>query len=1533
MQPVPTSRSLRAVRDARWVTLAVAVAAVVVMIVGAVELTKSGRGGCRSNADCPATDPACDVATGKCGGCTSDADCPLTDPVCNVATGKCGGCRTGADCPATAPVCSATGACVECGHANPCPQGLECNAAGTCVNPCVKCDDPTKPVCDVLSKTCVKCDATHPCLDGLACDGGKCVAPCADPKCRTDQDCDLTVNKCVCHAGWTDTGQICIPPVSGNAINCQDVHAISDAALVPGQTDIRQCTGVAGVEPDLSGTASTTAPWSLDQVYLDQYDNPVQKPRSFPGNQTKGAFDSTRVSLTNVSGCYYDQQDGDSTGTNNCSRGLRLSSLWIGAGAAPAGYGETRNIGSWQAVGDTFLAHHKIWGKGGAGQWSSSGAHAGNIYPRKNAAGDGFDAVRLRCTGDLWGVEQPAVVDGKIQVPQSSDLVPFTPGLYQINSEDQCTSPDPLDPGGCGGTKWTCGDSGKCSKVHPPPSCLQNVDPSATNLQPTCLSSAERGTGGGDACLLGTRCDGFKERVFDDTPPEASGGAVAATAVCTTDADCTTDALAECGAAKQCVPCTGNAACANHSSGAVCTAGTCGPACTTDADCKTPALAQCDAATQKCVACTGNLACAGQKGKTTCTAGACVATPPGNPAFDPEVAWNTGATVEKPNPAGLLTTDQRRTFARCGGCLVTQDMWGPGQYEFVLKVPPTPHAYDDAVDTTLPNPNVDIDKNCLSGYVFAIWLFTETELYTVFEPFDPSKGRAAEASGPAPDPSNAPGPASASGAALSDGTNSCGRNISNVCFDGDGTPCGRTPHVEGGPVCACAVDKPDFKCGDTDSGDNNVCCCAKITDTTGVWDGVRKCYPRLPPPPPPVPWRPSEQATWSGKTTNTCEGNDFQNAPPTYVDLDTETALVTPIKDANGVDGGLSFWAPHTPAAKNPLVNWAELTKPTCVPNNDQMAGGGGQGASQGGQSQEEGGSLTYRLLGCEDPTCTTDADCAWSTPDGGAVPLFTCQKPVDKSYCLPDKSNNPDLNAQLAALYAQPAANVQTNCLAFQQKWQTGLFGAKWCGTKHSLSSAPCVEGLNAARWRRSGANAVQGAVHPDGAVDPEIPYFVQSAELGGSIDDGDWGGDNIFGVLNHEIDFEIPCNTPSTKLTADRAGGAYGPETINLNTWLGDNNSYTPAGPTPWYTQAMVTYDWPTIAASSTTGAVSNLAPWPKKGITKAACDSEFRAQRTFMSKVDTTPGAKPDWGQKVAYRPVTYKIDWWADEDPTKSYVRFIVDDKLIYSTSRFVPTHGGRWIIGPWPARWGGGYRPKAGGGMQSNSQAWDYVYCDLLSASFKPYTVDHVPPGLSLKCLKLRAVANTYDQALKGVAEALVEGDPNVLKRAPGGADTAWAGMTCEAGTGGYDCEIRCGIHELVDWSSTLKSLFPDSTYTRSTISPVACTQDPMHLGICPDGPLLGGGAAGGAAARAVGTSETKPWLAVTIAMACVAAVLIGLTAWLFVWAKKTTKAAPSKTAKPAPAAPSKTAKPAPAAPSKTAKPAPAGQFAVVPLPV
>jgi hypothetical protein len=114
------------------------------------------------------------------------------------------------------------------------------------------------------------------------------------------------------------------------------------------------------------------------------------------------------------------------------------------------------------------------------------------------------------------------------------------------------------------------------------------------------------------------------------------------------------------------------------------------------------------------------------------------------PYDNPPLAHQKTATATIKDPSKFMTTEQRGVFARCGSAVTTTELYGPGIYEFKLKVPAVPHDYDRTPNKDLPNPNVDLDANCLPGYVFALWLYTETEIYTVYDPSDPHKSGQSE---------------------------------------------------------------------------------------------------------------------------------------------------------------------------------------------------------------------------------------------------------------------------------------------------------------------------------------------------------------------------------------------------------------------------------------------------------------------------------------------------------------------------------------------------------------------------------------------------------------------------------------------------------------------------------------------------------------------------------------------------------------------------------------------------------------------
>ncbi len=1180
---------------------------------------------------------------------------------------------------------------------------------------------PSGKTCDTATGKCLPA-ATTSCLvtgcpKGRHCDpaSGQCQADCTAASCPKGQACG-PAGVCVCPGGGIPVPDgSCQAPVSKQPKNCQELKTsiATDATAARGDPGVYYCTGVAGTDAGLTtGVDGATDPPTADQIYAEHFDDPRLK-RSFPGNQTEGSYDPSKVSVINASGCLAPSQAGDTDGTGNCSRGVRLTSLFVGRPSdnRTAEYDEVRDISDWQAVGDSFVGQHKIWGSSGS-NWTSAGCSAGNIYPRPGADGDKVEhGVRMRVTGDLWGVGY-----GDGPVPTSSDGVPLAPGLYRADQQADCGSTDPSTTGpneGCGGTKLTCAGS-QCTKTGKPVACTDTI--TLPGGKPKKVSTCDpAGSGASDPCLLQTQCDAFRERQY-------------------------------------------------------------------------------------------------VKGSKPSKV---------NPKFEfPPLAWNQGVTdKDAADPAGLMTEDDRTAFARVGATLATQDFWGPGEYEFTLVVPPVPHAYDTAPVATLPNPNVDIDRHCLSGYVMPLWMFQSLEVYNAYQPYDP-KGPPESSVDLAPE-SGHEGPEVARGAA------------------------------------------------------------ASAAAATGGAAG-------------PVRWMPSEQATWSPHTTNVCAGDQGEG------ELSRIAAKLATDKIAgNPVD----YWTPRTSpssAGAYPKLDWygpatvksGGKVAQTCVPNNDSV-GGGGQGAEAGDAvTQEAVSSHTFGLLGCGVPNdsaptgvCAADGDC----PLG-----LKCTAVGAHKRCMPEAASalTAPLTAYYGAVDADPAT-LTNNCLAFQQSWQTGKFGSQWCGNQHSYGGDCVPPATDTERnWAKNPGVQLASVQLPSGKLTvPSSAYAMQSAELGGNLNGGTWGGNDSFMAVGAEIDIELPANTPVTSLNANRALGAWGMETFNANTWQLDNNSYTPEGPTPWYTQAMVTHDWPAAVPKE----------WPEGGIDPATCEAEFREKRSFVSKKD--PAGTPSKGMDQAYTPVTYKVVWWADEkDPTESYVQFWVDGKLVYSTNRFVPTRACRWVVGPFPARWGGGYQdfktpdPRAPDGVEariSNSQAFDYVYVDLLSASFKPFNETFLPAGKTVADLKLRSIANTYDQRLVGVSDADIAAantpGTNVIVAGAGDPDKAWAGMTCrKGGDGTSDCEIRCGMHQLYDWATVAPTVFAAAKYDPSkTPTQVACKG--AKLSLAP----AAGAAVAVAAAATTSRSTDKAWLGVTIGSAVALAGVVAVCIWLFVAVHQSGKTVPA----------------------------------------
>lgn len=157
--------------------------------------------------------------------------------------------------------------------------------------------------------------------------------------------------------------------------------------------------------------------------------------------------------------------------------------------------------------------------------------------------------------------------------------------------------------------------------------------------------------------------------------------------------------------------------------------------------------------------------------------------------------------------------------------------------------------------------------------------------------------------------------------------------------------------------------------------------------------------------------------------------------------------------------------------------------------------------------------------------------------------------------------------------------------------------------------------------------------------------------------------GGADTFTVINHEIDIEIPCNSPQLDWKSDMTW-----DTMNCNTWLTDTGNY-----------------------DETTGGYYTQVAAKKKG------------GGTFISK-------EPENSKDKDYH--WYTLDWHVEnDDATKNYVSFYFDDPFdpsgqtkfngvslpkgpsgsgfVHKTARFVPMLAGRLNLGPWMAWWGYG----------------------------------------------------------------------------------------------------------------------------------------------------------------------------------------------------------------------------------------------------
>jgi hypothetical protein len=507
-------------------------------------------------------------------------------------------------------------------------------------------------------------------------------------------------------------------------------------------------------------------------------------------------------------------------------------------------------------------------------------------------------------------------------------------------------------------------------------------------------------------------------------------------------------------------------------------------------------------------------------------------------------------------------------------------------------------------------------------------------------------------------------------------------------------------------------------------------------------------------------WVPSEQAPWTSKMANTCD----QLTPAVLADIDSETQYLQASAAAP------FLWAASTTAETPPRI---------CV----------GVGLTA---KEQLAASNTFQLLGCRaDSGCVGDDDCSGLNPlpplgSSEANKVFTCQavelKGGQGKACLPvttdPTSDLGRMEAQLKEFWkTQTPTQVGQNgpnCLAMQAAWQTGIDGGRWCGHNQSYlskkSNPPCsiattvlsqpgtllAPGLQA-RYNRPPYDPVL-FTPPVGVAGecvlqdtPETPYMTVSNSYGSSDTvGGGVGGTGAKVLVRHALSIELPSSTA----TPYKTSGSWGFDTLDVTTGLADNG--VEQGTNTWHTRAMV-------------------------------------ANASVANPKATPAGAYAS----TAGLSVRYRVRWWADRDPTKSFVEvsFAGRDKagqplpyaVLYSTSRFVPTRGGRWVVGPFPGSW------ASGTDASGNPQAlpFDWVYVDLVRAGFRPYSAKFLPAGRRAADLKLRAISGSRDQQFSTTVATLPETVVQV-----GATDTAGKQLTCTANTGDVTCEIRCGLEQI-----------------------------------------------------------------------------------------------------------------------------------------
>jgi hypothetical protein len=215
----------------------------------------------------------------------------------------------------------------------------------------------------------------------------------------------------------------------------------------------------------------------------------------------------------------------------------------------------------------------------------------------------------------------------------------------------------------------------------------------------------------------------------------------------------------------------------------------------------------------------------------------------------------------------------------------------------------------------------------------------------------------------------------------------------------------------------------------------------------------------------------------------------------------------------------------------------------------------------------------------------------------------------------------------------------------------------------------------------------------------------------------------DTSTGVVNHEIDIEIPGSWPG-KMSTDANSKYWTPSTWNCNTFLGSNN---PAlARSNWSSQYVIQ------KMNSDGTAILNGEP-----------DS-------FLAKPPVNLDSPED--QTLEFH--KYAFNWCVPGDEVGPYVQWYFDDEPIFKSYTMVPTRSSRLVVGGWFPHWtqDGNSDCKPAAPSEMLSVPFDTAKIFVKSILYKPNCFDpkfNSSPPTGTNPNTIVDFPQNYDQCGKG----------------------------------------------------------------------------------------------------------------------------------------------------------------------------------------